>query len=380
MTVLLCIATGQNLANLIPALQLHPEEIWILATPIMKEQAKRLEKALRAHQLASHIVSFDDSSPESMEKGAEEIALKLDGKKVVFNATGGTKQMALILAETLRMLDAPGEESLEILYADTQHNRLDWLKPKKRSSVMMEDILSLEDILVAQGFRLGETKSRQGNWVETAEKRGELTRKLGDKAHEHSGFFGVLNMLAQRANGAEFRPAQHLDYEPSHRYVDLLKKAVALNLIEWDGHTQIRFMSEDSARYFGGGWLEEYTFFKLRGSQLRDYVVGASVVASDGKTENEFDALAVYRNRLLVIECKTLRFGRDSAKDADRLYKLDSLAPRAGGLLNTRWLLSARSLDEHSQRRAAELGIVVIEGEAIHALANNLKEWKKAGS
>lgn len=31
--ILLCIATGQNLANLIPALQLRPAEVWILATP-----------------------------------------------------------------------------------------------------------------------------------------------------------------------------------------------------------------------------------------------------------------------------------------------------------------------------------------------------------
>ena len=43
-TILLCIATGQNLANLIPALQIKPAEVWILATPFMRTQAQSLKK------------------------------------------------------------------------------------------------------------------------------------------------------------------------------------------------------------------------------------------------------------------------------------------------------------------------------------------------
>lgn len=218
MTTLLCIATGQALANLIPALQLSPDEVVILATPTMEKQANRLKKSLDTRQIPARIEKFDDSSPQALESEAERIALMLDGRKVIFNATGGTKPMVLILAETLRMLDSPREEFLEIIYADTNHNRLDWLKPKGHAFKPMADTLSLEDILFAQGFRLGETKSRQERWIETAEQRGQLTKKLGDKARELSGFFGALNGLAQRANDTEFRPVQRLDYEPAHRY------------------------------------------------------------------------------------------------------------------------------------------------------------------
>jgi hypothetical protein len=37
-TIHLCIATGQNAANLIPIKQLDAQEVWILETPAMKAQ------------------------------------------------------------------------------------------------------------------------------------------------------------------------------------------------------------------------------------------------------------------------------------------------------------------------------------------------------
>lgn len=44
-----CIATGQNLANLIPALQLRAGKVVILETAAMHNSARNLEAALRAH-------------------------------------------------------------------------------------------------------------------------------------------------------------------------------------------------------------------------------------------------------------------------------------------------------------------------------------------
>ena len=90
------------------------------------------------------------------------------------------------------------------------------------------------------------------------------------------------------------------------------------------------------------------------------------------------DALAVHRNRLIAIECKTLRFGRDRTKDADIMYKLDSLSKRAGGLMHERLILSARTLDDVSTARARELDIGVITGKDIRNFTARIKQWMQS--
>lgn len=372
-SIFLCIATGQNLANLIPALQLKPAEVWILATPAMKTQAQTLKKLLDRHQIPVRIEPFADNDIATLEAESLRIAELLDGKNVVFNATGGTKQMALVLTETLQGLVT---EPFGIIYADTTHQRIDWLRPKGKGSEPMQDLLSLEDILGTQGFRLGEVSSRNEHWINTVESRGQLTKDLGDKAEKLGGFFGALNGLAQRATKSDgFSPQQELDYEPSPLYGEILKKAQSYDLLQWDGSTKITFADPDAARYFGGGWLEEYIFFKLRGCRAKDYAINAILIAPDGKTTNEIDAIAVHHNRLLAIECKTLRFGRDRSKDADIMYKLDSLSQRAGGLMNERMILSARLLDETSTARANELKIEIIAGKEIRSFPDRVRTW-----
>lgn len=375
-TIFLCIATGQNLANLIPALQITPAEVWILATPAMRSQAQSLKKLLGRHQIAVRVEPFADADIATLETESLRVAEMLDGKSVVFNATGGTKQMALILNDTLQVL---GADAVSVLYADTTHQRIDWLLPKGRGSEAMQDVLSLEDILGTQGFRLGEASNRNEEWVKTTEARGQLTKDLGDKAEKLGGFFGALNALAQRATKNEnFVPRQELDYEPGLQYIELLKKAQSYDLLEWDGSsTTITFASQDAARYFGGGWLEEYIFFKLRGCRTKDFAINAILIAPDGQTTNEIDALAVHHNRLLAIECKTLRFGRDRTKDADIMYKLDSLSQRAGGLMHERMILSARPLDDASTARAKELKIEIIAGKDIRNFPDRVREWMK---
>ncbi len=375
-TIFLCIATGQNLANLIPALQTNPAEVWILATPAMRSQAQSLKKILDRHALPTRIEPFADNDIATLEAEALRLAEMLDGNNVVFNATGGTKQMALVLNDTLQLL---GLNALSVLYADTTHQRIDWLLPKGRGSEPMQDVLSLEDILGTQGFRLGEVNSRNADWVQTTEARGQLTKDFGDKAEKLGGFFGALNALAQRATRSDnFAAQQELDYEPGPQYIELLKKAQSYDLLKWDGSTMITFANENAARYFGGGWLEEYIFFKLRGCRAKDYAINAILIAPDGKTTNEIDAIAVHRNKLLAIECKTLRFGRDRQKDADIMYKLDSLSQRIGGLMHERMMLTARPLDDFSTARAKELNIEIIAGKDIRNFPDRIRAWMNA--
>jgi len=99
-----CIATGQNLANLIPALQLGARRVAILETPAMKTSAQNLKTALVAHGIEVERHPFDDSTPERILASADEIATTLGERALVFNVTGGHKLMTLALSEKMRLL------------------------------------------------------------------------------------------------------------------------------------------------------------------------------------------------------------------------------------------------------------------------------------
>lgn len=122
--ILLCFATGQNLANLIPAMQLRPTEVWVLATPAMKPQAHILKKQLEGHGIRTQVEPFADDDVATLRSESLRIAEKLDGKPIIFNASGGTKQMAFIMADNA--FEVLGPEVQGVIYADTLHQRIDW--------------------------------------------------------------------------------------------------------------------------------------------------------------------------------------------------------------------------------------------------------------
>jgi hypothetical protein len=366
-----CVATGQNLANLIPALQLRAAEVVILETEQMRESAGNLKRALSARGIEVRRVKFDDLTPETIIRSAERIAVELGERPLVLNATGGHKLMTLALVRAMNLAD-----ELHILYAETRHDRLDWLKPVAEVEPM-DDVLKLEDVLLAQGFRLVRRGDRDVAWLGQMSEREPLTRLLGDRAERLSGLFGVLNHLADEALANEpdgpLRPVQHLQYPPKDGRV--FREAQALGLVDWDGKTEVVFASDVAARYFRGGWLEEYVALKLRGLHPADCACDVEIESARERTRNQFDALVVHRNRLMVVECKTVRFGRDPVKDSDYIYKLAQLARSAGGIMASGLLLSARPVTEELRRRAAANGVAVLAADEIKDVVAHLEGW-----
>jgi hypothetical protein len=374
----LCIATGQNSVNLIPALQLQATEVLILETPAMREAAKNLQRALEKHGIEIHRLPFDDSTPAAIEESAAQIALNLGEEPLVFNATGGHKLMVLALTENLAAL----ADGLSLVYAETRHDRLDWLKPKP-SEEPMQSVLDIDDILNAQGYRRVTDKNRDGFWQAEIEKRAQLTREMGDRAERYERFFGLLNKLADLAlnDGNVFRAKQEFDYTPGGDFADLLKQAQDFHLLVWNGE-EIVFSSKEAAAYFRGGWLEEYVWFKLKGlaqaTSQPDWAVNLKMASFATQTENEFDAVVVCRNRLLAIECKTSGFGKNQLKDVGYIYKLKQLAEQVGGSMSSKLLLSARTIPEDIKLRARDYGVDVLEAAQVKNLVDYLKKWMQS--
>lgn len=371
-----CIATGQNLPNLIPALQCQARKVVILETSAMKASAAHLQTALQASGIEVVRCPFDDSTPANIVQSAQAQALVLGEAPLVFNATGGHKLMTLALERELRELAG---DNVHLLYCETHRNRLDWLHPQAQTQPM-EDVLTIEDTLLVQGYRIKTRGDRDGHAMLDASERAALTRTLGDKADKLAGFFGMLNKLADRALNEPCGPLrleQELNFAPGGLSAQVLQDAQTHGLLHWDGDIQLVFHDASSAQYFRGGWLEEYVALKLRGIRPKDHTINLTVESVGEKTENEFDALLVHHNRLLLIECKTARFGRDAAKDASYIYKLAQLSRSIGGLMAQSLLVSARPLNDEALARARDNKVDVLAAQDVRNFAAYVNAWMK---
>lgn len=367
-----CIATGQNAANLIPLEQYEAREVWILQTPAMRAGAANLARALRRDGRTIERVDFDDSNPTVMARCATEIAERLDGRQVILHVTGGTKLMVLALHDGLQYLRA-GEGRLDVVYADTSRQQIDWLGTESRTEPMA-DVLNLQQMLLVQGYQI-DGDNRHAEPQQRAASRADLTRDMGDNAGRHGKFFSALATLASRAvdGGSERDRTQTFHYAPGGQSAILMRKAHDKGLLQWDGEVTVTFANASSALYFAGGWLEEFVLLKLTGGLVRkgNFSSNLRVLSVDKNVPNEIDAMVVHRNRALLIECKT---GQQS-KAQDAIYKLSQLRQQLGGSVAGALYLSAQPVSDDVLKRAEEYKVKVLHGAEVGGLVPWFRNW-----
>lgn len=408
------LVTGRPEANLIPLLQLRPERIRLVASERMAEAADRLHQLLR-EQLGDDseilvLKGLPDTDPRAISHYAYELADKLieqQGKQadleIIYDLTGGTKLMAVLFQEAMRCCDA------EMLYADSDagsiyHMRAE-LKPDSFVTELIKPVLNTELYLQANGKRLRQALSDDENWQLKAHQRKAVTKHLGRNAHSLVSLIGTLNYLINvdkkdkpavitrksRQEGETLNRdgvEQQLKRRPEPEWREALVRLAEADVLEWSDSEPrtLRFNTLDGAQYVRGGWLEEYAWHCARDAGLEDVHCGAQVTDEVGRKQdvrNEFDCLAVYRNRMLIIECKTNKID-DHGPDQQILHKLHSLADQSAGLFGTRVLLTARqfgsdSMHETNLKRAQGMHVEVMEGAALKQLPERINGWMVTG-
>lgn len=373
-TLHLCIATGQNAANLIPLKQLDAQEVWILETPPMRvnHSGAHLETALKPYCPKITRVDFDDSTPTAIANSAFKLVDgKLDGRDVVFHVTGGTKLMVLAINKKLELL-ATGSGTLRVVYANTAHQRLDWLAEEPHVEPM-QDVLTLQDLLLVQGYRTT-NDTRHAPAQQRAAARADVSRNMGDNAAHYRGFFSALATVANRASASTDHLVQHFDYSPGGRQGDLLELAASRGLVTWiRGDERITFIDCECAAYFAGAWLEEFVFLKLTGLfGAGQFAINAKVIHEHSQSRNEIDAMVIHRNRSLLVECKTGK--QTSAEEA--IYKLGQVRGQVGGIMSRGLYVSAQQVSDVHRKRAKEYGIDVLAVEDLSKISVYLRDWK----
>ena len=239
--------------------------------------------------------------------------------------------------------------------------------------------------LAAQGMTLRSSLSDDSGWRRRAGESKALTKYLGKKAGQLGDFIGQLNYLCNLAlneNGVILQePQQRFKTKPRGMWLDAVQKIAAAGIAHWDGELALEFPDAGSARYLGGGWLEEFAWHQavdLHPDDVRMSAEGTWEGTTKGR--NELDVVMVHNNRLLLIECKTLKIGRDSHSDDEMLYKLDSVGDDVKGLFGEVILLTARAPSVAVRERARHHNIQLVGADRFASFQKDLSQWMLTGS
>lgn len=386
--VQLCVITGQALANLIPLLQERPDHVVLVRTADKHDAAEAfartlLEGGFTADQIHIEPQPLPPNSFEAILEYALELRESLNKRfpdvKFTWNATGGTKQMALAIWEALdRKRD-------RVIYTDTRAGKLEELIPHP-GSTELQSLLTPTLYLHALGKIRRHAASDNAEWREAALRRRSATLHLGDHARDLISLFQQFN----RIDNAQVAP-QWLSFDRAHpkwrKALTLLENGGVLDLAD-DGRYAVA--CTDGARYLTGGWLEEYVWHVARAQDVDHVEVGlkfGDLALRKKGEDNEIDAFIMHCNRLLLVECKAARMGTDTARDSTIVYKLDSIGTHAGGAQATRLLVSAQPLDHetrsghkvNTRARAAASDIHTLESDELKTLGGLIQAWKECG-
>lgn len=384
-----CIVSDQLLPNLIAALQApRPQRVYALASERMHSGAERLRELLEAEGVDCEIVPGLPDDIAALDRWARALAQTLlhahPGEPVALNATGGTKLMSLALVDAFRRW----LPQADIVYTDTARGRL--VSVTQRRETPLASVLDLPTHLGAGGAYLIAAASDVGDWRAQVTGRADLSHWYARFAGRLGGFFTQINAMANAALDGQ-QPPQLV--APEQRFRQPLRQPVLgaaerardAGLLELDAdHQTVRFTSAEAAVYLRGGWLEEYAWLCADGAGIEHAGCNLHVEWDAGTRstpDNELDLVLVHGNRMLVAECKTGRFGRDSDAGVEQqvLNKLDALSRHAAGALGKTLLLSAWRLSDPARARAAHYRIDVLDSEHLARLPETITNWMAGG-
>jgi hypothetical protein len=369
----LILVSAQPIPNLTPMLDeaVKPDKVLMLVSPDMRERAKALENIFKPRGMSVEQYPVDDPwDVDYMSEIVLDMLSRYAEGGIALNATGGTKLMSIAACEMFRIANAP------IYYVHPELDRLLWLSPKQPPHELA-DRLKLKEYLMAYGANQVDIPDL-GQSVPTVMQ--ELTRNLLAGIDRFADELGTLNFLTFQANNPQLRI--EVQHGPQSKPVlwELLTLFEQAGLCRLEGHT-LCFRDEQARFITNGGWLEMHTYnvcTKLKKEcGIQDVACNITIRRHPaGKTavKNEIDVGLIKANRLHLIECKTKRF----EKDADVLYKLDSLRDLIGGLQGRAMLVSFNTLDKASRARAKELNIALCCKNDLVNLQQHIQTWLTA--
>lgn len=372
LTTHLILVSGQPIPNITPMLDeaIKPQKVLMLVSDDMQGRASALENIFKPRGIDVQQQRIAD--PWDANHISDIILDLLDDYaqgQIALNATGGTKLMSIAAYEAFRSINAP------IYYVHPEQDRLLWLSPKLPAHELA-DRLKLKDYLIAYGASQVDIPEPHG----VKPKVRELTEAILTRIDHYADALRTLNYLADKADNPKLSVDIEQDTQSKPKLLELLELFQHAGLCRLTNH-RLSFTDADARFITNGGWLELHTYglcLNLKKSLgIQDVACNVTIHRQPaGKTPitNEIDVALIKANRLHLIECKTKQFD----KNADILYKLDSLRDLIGGLQAKAMLVSFNDLGKSTRARAKAMNITLCCKTDLRNLQQHLQTWLTA--
>jgi hypothetical protein len=290
---------------------------------------------------------------------------------IALNLTGGTKIMALGAFQAM----ISTSEHNQVLYLDSANQQLLQLFPyfAKQS---LPDVLDVATALKAYGFAIRSYSRRAENT-----KYYKLTEYLVRHVSWYARSLAQLNYYASQAGLRHDLTVNIHSHDRSNKHlIELIELFKDYGLLTYDGHKVLSFVNEPNRFFVNGGWLEAYVVNQIRGLKKTGHIFDWCFnlhVLSLNKAENEIDIAFTVKNRLHLIECKTVNYSsqRNLAKGDQAAYKLDSLRDMMAGTFGKAIIVSYQKMTKHDRQRCRDLGIFLIESEELIDISSRFIQW-----
>lgn len=433
----ICLVSAQPDPNFFTCIDsnFRPENLYLLVTPKMQQEAKNLEKALRGIKIQKVAIDNPDDIQLVMEtiKGLideswEKNQGDLDG--ILVNITCGTKLMSIA---ALSAAQTSGVRSIYVSIAQNQKVRAFILPPKNSSESQnllpkIEEIsLSLpekyiEKYLTAHGCEFTQKNSK---WEDLTEKEDAFVKfalSYSQGVIKNEQFIGRLNLILssqdpknRRNQDPKDRKDRSWDQDPQKFILDndllfngekrtafeeFLRELDHMGWIKLNNFEHPRdfvIQSEGDFNFLHGRWLEKYIaeFIRKMDPDVQPY--NLEVRLNNGENQNEIDVAFVKGRQLFAIEVKSANLVTDGGGEKQNiLHKLEAVSRQIGGINSKKCLVSYRSILGNGKKKntyrakeqeaqgnnflelAHQKNIVVIQGLEVcnkDTLRKKLKEW-----
>lgn len=373
-TTHVCLVSAQATPNLTPALdeELRPRRMVLVTSPDMQHQAKALSDVVKRRGIAVEQLDITNAYDyAAIEDALLDWLSQHESDNVALNITGGTKLMAMAAQSVF------AGNGKSIFYVNVETDDVLLLGQRERVH-RLDARVKLGDYLEAHGYRLAARPARP----EIIGSLRDLTDRLIDRVESASGALGQLNWLAQEAKNSLRSPLlddRQRDSIVLHEVIDLFADAKVLDQV--DG--RLVFADESARAFANGGWLEFHVHRALAdlapAEKITDHALNLTVIAPDGKTQNELDAVFLHGNRLHIVETKASNLAAagasGDAKATEAIYKLETLQ-KLGGLRTRAMLVDYRGkLSAADKTRAAASHIRVVSGTQLKQIKGELRKW-----
>ena len=334
MDTMFCLVSRQSMANVIPVLMYKPQNVVLFATPEEHKSADFLQNLFKSKLInVKRINGLNAYDYLNFKKVVSDLLEKTNGD-VWLNVTGGTKLMALAAYEAF------AEKEKNIIYCDTDHQKIIFLYPENKVE-KIQAAITIEDYLRSYGYRISET--RDINYIK---KFYDLFNYI-NTLNAMQSFIKFMNSV--RENFSTTQPRYTIN-SPDKKFRFI--KEMDNFFIEY-GYPSYKRIKLKFNEYQHGNWLEFYTFYVFEQKHKLNPLSGVKIVYFDG-VENEIDLIFLKDYKLHIVSCKSGKKGNQYD-----LFQLETLRNITSGTFGKGIFITTKNPTSRFLDRARNLGIEV---------------------